>query len=334
MDKDWTQDDEALGTVSVPLLGLGSPPTQHKFELSCVRNLNPGSVTISWHRTPVVKKTEEDDESDVIDLAHYGHRVDTPRQAAGRRGHGGCGPAAKGRRPTDAHLGARVRPERQGPRFRRGRRAQGGRPVAPESLRFVPEPDPGPPRDGRAVGHAAVGYALPELRVLDVSGCKLGARVVEVLAALGGRGDAEDGVDRRPTRSSGSPWRATSWATPRGGCWPSRSPAESSRLRRVDAAWNGFTPAAGARSCWRRWRRPRPEARGWRRRRRGVRAARRAAAEQRPPPSRPRARARPRGGGRTSTATCARSRAPPRRSGRCWWEAGVGRATRAVVVRA
>ena len=101
MDKDWTQDDEALGTVSVPLLGLGSPPTQHKFELSCVRT-KPGSVTISWHRTPVVKKTEEDDESDVIDLAHYGHRVDTHHDK--RRGAGPWRLRRRQRAPADAHL--------------------------------------------------------------------------------------------------------------------------------------------------------------------------------------------------------------------------------------
>ena len=243
MDKDWTQDDEALGVVSVPLLGLGSPPTQHKFELSCVRNLNPGSVTISWHRTPVVKKTEEDDERDVIDLAHYGHRVDTHHDK--RRGAVAMAvaAAAKGRRPTlisvrECGLDDRgvldvvdVLKEVDRSRLK--------------ALDLSQNPVQGRLAMGALSAMLRSDYALPELRVLDVSGCRLGARVVEMLAALGGRGDVEDGVDPKAY-----PLERLALARNKLGDAEGRvlavAIARNPQLRRVDAAWNGFTPATGA----------------------------------------------------------------------------------------
>ena len=50
MDKDWTNSDDPLGDTTVPLIGLGGS-TPLTLDLSTVRALPPGSVTLAWSRT-------------------------------------------------------------------------------------------------------------------------------------------------------------------------------------------------------------------------------------------------------------------------------------------
>ena len=241
MDKDWNQDDEALGTVRVPLLGLGAPPRVLKVELSTVRDAVPGSVTLSWHRTPVAKACDDDDEADVIDLAHYGHTVDTSHEA--RRGAVALavGAAAKGRRPTlvsvrecgleDRGLTDVVDVLKDLDRSRLGSldlSQNWGGSLCMTRLADLLRAD-----------------ALPALRVLDVSSCKLGRSIMPLLAALGGCGSIEDGVDKAayPLQRLAVARNTLGDAE---GAMLAGCVARNPHLRRVDAAWNGFTQTTGA----------------------------------------------------------------------------------------
>ena len=230
-------------------------------------------------------KTEEDDESDVIDLAHYGHRVDTHHDK--RRGAVAMAvaAAAKGRRPTlisvrecglnDKGVLDVVDVLKEVDRSRL------------KALDLSQNPIQGRLAMGALSAMLRSDYALPELRVLDVSGCKLGARVVEVLAALGGRGDAEDGVDPKAY-----PLERLALARNKLGDAEGRvlavAIARNPQLRRVDAAWNGFTPATGA-LLLEALEAPASKLGAPSSTRRACRAARRGRTA--PPPSRPRARA-------------------------------------------
>ncbi|KAH8069714.1 peptidase [Aureococcus anophagefferens] len=49
-DKDWKTSDDVLGAVAVPLVGRGARHTPLTLDLSTVRSLEPGNVTLSWHQ--------------------------------------------------------------------------------------------------------------------------------------------------------------------------------------------------------------------------------------------------------------------------------------------
>jgi hypothetical protein len=47
MDKDWSNSDDPLGDATLPFVGLGAPSTPLTLDLSTVRALPPGSITLA-----------------------------------------------------------------------------------------------------------------------------------------------------------------------------------------------------------------------------------------------------------------------------------------------
>ena len=57
MDKDWSNSDDPLGDATLPFVGLGAPSTPLTLDLSTVRALPPGSITLAWSRAPTSHET-------------------------------------------------------------------------------------------------------------------------------------------------------------------------------------------------------------------------------------------------------------------------------------